>query len=369
MNLEITQEEKGEIIDNNKELKNIETKSYDQQKDPLIFNNDKKKNKKKKNKNKKKKNKNKNKIKLKKQGKLDIEIGIGIDNRKSNLEAFANVRIGRNNSFILFDADNVPHRHVGFTKFVKTGYRMNFNIALCFKSVFKLHNQTLNIWSHFLGFLVFIGITIYIYSSKTPVTTSKTNEIIMGVYIAGTLLCFSTSTIYHIFECYSVKAYKALFIVDLTGVIVMIETSYLPIIFYNFPKHNFFRNFYLIIMGLLGIFLIYLIWFQRSFMDSHPYFRTFAFFGVCGFTVVPLIHMLIIIPENHAINILWRVLVVLLIYGLGCVLIAFQIPERYSPKSRFDNFGSSHNIWHFCVVCAALFHFFNCLYFMEDPVI
>jgi adiponectin receptor len=51
-------------------------------------------------------------------------------------------------------------------EYVKSGYRINykssFEIAWSF---FQIHNETVNIWSHFLGKVIFltIGIMIYFY--------------------------------------------------------------------------------------------------------------------------------------------------------------------------------------------------------------
>ena len=40
----------------------------------------------------------------------------------------------------------------------------------------------------------------------------------------------------------------------------------------------------------------------------------------------------------------------------GAIIYALRIPERWSPKT-FDLVGSSHNIFHVCVVLGAAIHF------------
>ena len=42
--------------------------------------------------------------------------------------------------------------------FILTGYRDRTTFLGCLKSVLLLHNETINIWSHFIGFLFFVGI-------------------------------------------------------------------------------------------------------------------------------------------------------------------------------------------------------------------
>lgn len=39
-----------------------------------------------------------------------------------------------------------------------TGYRQDLTWAACFASVFRVHNETLNIWSHLVGLAIFIAV-------------------------------------------------------------------------------------------------------------------------------------------------------------------------------------------------------------------
>jgi hypothetical protein len=48
-------------------------------------------------------------------------------------------------------------------EYIKRGYRINFNtIGRVLKSLFKLHNETTNIWSHLLAAILFTSFTVYI---------------------------------------------------------------------------------------------------------------------------------------------------------------------------------------------------------------
>jgi len=50
--------------------------------------------------------------------------------------------------------------------FVLNGYRIHHTFKDCFFSMFKLHNETLNIWTHFLPFWGFLILAIHLFSSK-----------------------------------------------------------------------------------------------------------------------------------------------------------------------------------------------------------
>jgi hypothetical protein len=50
--------------------------------------------------------------------------------------------------------------------FILNGYRIHHNFKDCFFSMFKLHNETLNIWTHFIPFWGFIILAINLIISK-----------------------------------------------------------------------------------------------------------------------------------------------------------------------------------------------------------
>ncbi len=57
-------------------------------------------------------------------------------------------------------------------EFILRGYRIGFNTRQkILRSLFMLHNETVNVWSHLIGVIVFLGLLIYIsvalYASNT----------------------------------------------------------------------------------------------------------------------------------------------------------------------------------------------------------
>ena len=52
---------------------------------------------------------------------------------------------------------------------IKTGWRINFNTyGRVLKSMFMIHNETVNVWSHFLGSLFFVFAMAYVYFYMPP---------------------------------------------------------------------------------------------------------------------------------------------------------------------------------------------------------
>ena len=55
--------------------------------------------------------------------------------------------------FKLLNVQDVPDHHKEIS--IITGYRQRLEYQDCIKSIFKLHNETVNIWTHLLGFIFF----------------------------------------------------------------------------------------------------------------------------------------------------------------------------------------------------------------------
>ena len=66
---------------------------------------------------------------------------------------------------------------------VERGYRINFkNYRLATQSLFILHNESVNVWSHLCGALVFVLFFPYIFIYLTPPTTLDISVIEKWIY-------------------------------------------------------------------------------------------------------------------------------------------------------------------------------------------
>lgn len=89
--------------------------------------------------------------------------------------------------------------------------------------------------------------------------------------------------------------------------------------------------------------------------------RTFAYMasGFQGF--FPIIHVWLKygINSENFLYITPNLIKMGLWYIFGAILYAFKIPERFNP-GKYDYYGSSHQIFHTCVVIAVMVHYQNC---------
>jgi hypothetical protein len=83
---------------------------------------------------------------------------------------------------------------------ILTGYRPELNVVESFASVFTLHNETCNIWTHAIPCFAFM--VLFCIEAADTSYDSGDKLIILG-YIFSAVLCFGLSTIYHTLSCHS----------------------------------------------------------------------------------------------------------------------------------------------------------------------
>lgn len=81
------------------------------------------------------------------------------------------------------------------------------SIKACLESVFRIHTETGNIWTHFIGAISFIGIAIY-FLSRPNYEVQFQEKFVFGTFFMGAIVCLMCSTLFHTFYCYSPSVSK-----------------------------------------------------------------------------------------------------------------------------------------------------------------
>jgi len=133
---------------------------------------------------------------------------------------------------------------------IKTGYRAKFTMRLTLLSLFRMHNETLNVWTHLLGFLLVLGIIIS--NTYGYWESSWLDKAIFYVFWFSALLCLAASTLYHWMHCYSARACYNLALVDYCSIAVLVVGSFYPTIYYGFAHGRFWQVLYLSAITVFG---------------------------------------------------------------------------------------------------------------------
>ncbi|XP_031682111.1 progestin and adipoQ receptor family member 3 isoform X1 [Oncorhynchus kisutch] len=238
--------------------------------------------------------------------------------------------------------------------YITDGYRAHLTSKLCLKSIFVLSNETVNIWTHLLGFLLFFLLGVNDMSTVLPASGANREDYV--IYCIG-LFCFQVCMLcsvgYHLFSCHrSEKTCHRWLALDYAGISVGILGCYIPGVFYAFYCNIFWRQVYLVIVLalILAIFLA----------QIHPHYhskewqhlRTVIFCSVAGYGVIPAVHWVWLNGGFSSAVVqlfLPRVIVMYLIAGAAFLFYISKIPERCFP-GQLNYLGASHQVWHVLVV-------------------
>lgn len=234
----------------------------------------------------------------------------------------------------------------------------------CFKSIFKIHTETGNIWTHLIGFLAFICVTIYMF--LRPITTANPfpkdwqEKLVFGAFFAGAILCLGFSWIFHTVYCHSVMVSKVFSRLDYSGIALLIMGSFIPPLYYGFYCSRVLKIVYMSIICTLGILCIIVSLWSKFNTPKYRVLRAglFLTFGCSG--VVPAIHFMVaygVTMAHRQASVGWMALMGLL-YILGAIMYATRIPERFFP-GKCDIWFQSHQIFHVLVVLAAFVHLYG----------
>ena len=245
-------------------------------------------------------------------------------------------------------------------KFILTGYRLNYTVRMCLRSLFFFHNEWGNVWTHLLGLAFFIIMSTYFFSRILFLAPSHVT--VFTLFISACMLCMGCSSTYHLFRAhYCEKVFNRMVLADYFGITCLIVGSFIPLLWYTFACHTTWRIVYLAMIstlgsaGLVGPFF--------NFFDHPKFFiyRTMLFVVMTASGIIPTIHFVIIVPLNGTtIPFLGGLALMFLFYSAGVIIYALRFPERMYP-GHFDIWFQSHQIWHVFVLAAAVVHFFTCV--------
>jgi len=224
---------------------------------------------------------------------------------------------------------------------------------LCFKSIFRLHTETGNIWTHGVGVIIFLLLAIY-YTFTINEHKLLIDRLMLGIYFCGAITCLLLSTIFHTCTCHSRAVSKFCSKLDYCGISIQIIGSMIPALYYGFYDNRKMYFTYITFGAILCVLAIVISLWDKF---SEPRFRSlraivFLSFGLSN--IIPGIHWFIVL-ESHLFSSLLLFLLQGMLYVVGAIFYANRIPERFFP-GKCDYWFQSHQIFHVFVVLAAIVH-------------
>ncbi|XP_005097206.1 adiponectin receptor protein [Aplysia californica] len=258
---------------------------------------------------------------------------------------------------------NVAHHHtlpdwLKDNDFLLRGHRVPTNSFLaCFKSIFRIHTETGNIWTHLLGMIAFLGIAAY-FLTRPSIEIQWQEKAVFSAFFIGAILCLGFSWVFHTVYCHSEKVGRFFNKLDYCGIALLTIGSFVPWLYYSFYCRLEPKVTYLALIFFLGTICIVVSMWDKFAQPQYRPLRAGVFVALGLSGVVPAMHYVITDGFWHAINYAalgWLVLMAVL-YIVGAVIYAVRIPERIFP-GKFDIWFQSHQIFHVFVLAAAFVHY------------
>ncbi|KAI9164413.1 minc metabolism membrane protein [Blastocladiella emersonii ATCC 22665] len=268
----------------------------------------------------------------------------------------------------LYRLHEIP-AHLQDNEFILGSHRAFYSYAECTRSMFHVHNETVNIWTHLLGAIAFIAFVAHALNDVVHPLATSGDRAAMALYLACAFVCLLCSGVFHTYHCHAERrVFDTMAITDYTGIATMLFGSFIALEFFAFRPHPALLPIPLSITALASLSGAVLPWFP--FFRSYRYrtLRTVIIFTLC--TAITASVAWAAFAIWHEVRAAWTwawagwALGVFASYGGGAVIYATRFPECLAP-GKFDIVGSSHQWWHQLVISGAVCHW-NLLIVLRD---
>ena len=270
------------------------------------------------------------------------------------------------------DLDNLNYydmpEWMNSNSYILTGYRP-FERSKCYycKSFFKLHNETINIWTHMIGMFLFAGLLGYI-NTDSNLALYTGQAILMNVYVISCILTYGFSAIMHTFYPISEFVCSSLQTLDYLGIGLQIFTTMQVFIYYSFYCQPTLSLIYMNLTGALNIISLIILTNKKFTSNEYKKVKVLCFVMQVGVFLIPLIHRLILYNNDSYDKVIkgemGYFLAAFVCFIMCIVFYLGLIPERFY-RQTFDIFGSSHQIFHILSVSGSVLMFLGLKLIMD----
>lgn len=244
--------------------------------------------------------------------------------------------------------------------FLLNGHRPPLrSFKACLASMFRVHTETGNIWSHLIGAFMF-ACTGFGFLSAHPMAFNE--QLAFAVFFTCVFICFFTSTLYHTMHCHSMNVSRVFSRLDYCGIISIVAGCFTPWIHFLFWCSPRIKIFYMVLAYTLCTLTVNLTMWEKFGRSHYRLLRAAVFTGLgVSCSILPGIHFVLVHGLRTAfVDLAFGWLFVMsAVAMLGVALYAFRIPERFVP-GKFDIMCHSHQFFHIAVIVGAYVHL-HCL--------
>jgi channel protein (hemolysin III family) len=226
------------------------------------------------------------------------------------------------------------------------------------------HNETGNIWTHLLGAVFTLCVAGYCHLNQLPDASLRDHLVFLFFFVAA-ITCLTCSVMFHTFICHArIKVMKRAATLDYIGISLLISASVFCAVYYGFYCDPMKARLYMSAVGLAGLVGFVLPWFDWFDRKEYRLVRLGIFIFMAAVGVFPVAHLVQARGFEATFQFLYPVLWSLAAYCAGVFFYANHYPECFMP-GWFDRWGSSHQLWHVCVVAGIWYQYQAALHYHE----
>lgn len=232
-------------------------------------------------------------------------------------------------------------------KHILSGYRPTLDVWPALKTIFSIHNETGNIWTHLPGVL-FVAYTGFSWHIEHAVSSDWLSYLFMTSMFISLFMVYFASTVFHTLVCGDRKCAGVCLAVDMSGILLHITFAFFCGIYVGFWCKPGLRAFYL--LWTCGVFLLMVVPQIIDGGSASFISKVCATIGVSS-GIIPAIHAVFAISAHESELFIFPIFAMFVFYFIGALFYFYHIPEIWHP-GRFDYFVHSHQLWHVFVLLA-----------------
>lgn len=240
--------------------------------------------------------------------------------------------------------------------FITDGYRKpGCSFWQCCRSIFEVHNETVNVWSHLAAVLLFGIFTVPVFKTHNPLNDYFVYPLLSFAVGISAMLIMSSAA--HLFNSMSSKVRHICFFLDYAAISTFTFTAGQVFFFYSRPTNTTFyplqsATLFFTVSAFISASSTYLCCASRHQWIKHKFIiRTGTYTFSWVHNTMPFLWRVVVCDGIADCNtIAYRFFIrQFLCFFVAALSNASKIPERFTP-GWFNIFGQSHHFMH--VLCA-----------------
>jgi adiponectin receptor len=238
---------------------------------------------------------------------------------------------------------------------ILSGYQFCDSMRQCLHNLFRLSNETFNIWSHLIGLAgCVLRLLTTMGASESKQDGGRHFLGVVFLVLAG--ICLLCSVVWHTFNSICCPHTRVCCLsIDLTGVTILIAGASILTEMVAFQHNPLLRSTYVSLTACCGAFCIIISFYSTFQEPAFAWVRASTFTALGATGVLPALHLALVTGDSDWTLRLYQPMVLYSVVPalMGAVVYSIHFPERFWP-GRFDFVGSSHNLWHAAVLFVVL---------------